>query len=146
MRPSDLVWNYWVNNYLMGEDPPAFDILAWNADSTNLPRQLHSDFLNVFERNELVEPGAFEILGEKIDLGKVKVDHYVVGAVNDHLTPWKACYDSCNLLGGKSIFALSNGGHVAALVNPPVKPRPGTNGWKQRRKSPAPGGSAGPTG
>ena len=123
LRPTDLVWNYWVNNYLMGEDPPAFDILAWNADSTNLPRQLHSDFLGLFEHNELTVPGAFEILGEKVDLGKVKVDSYVVGAVNDHLTPWKACYDSGNLLGGKSTFALSNGGHVAALVNPPTNPK-----------------------
>ncbi|MEZ5742453.1 MAG: alpha/beta fold hydrolase [Sphingomonadaceae bacterium] len=123
LRPNDLVWNYWVNNYLMGETPAAFDILAWNNDSTNLPKQLHADFLKIFENNPLVTPGEYEFLGEKIDLGKIACDNYIVGAVTDHLTPWKACYRSCHLLGGTSTFALSNGGHVAALVNPPSNPK-----------------------
>lgn len=123
LRPNDLVWNYWVNNYLMGETPSAFDILAWNQDSTNLPARLHSDFMKIFGDNPLIEPGAFELLGEKIDLGKVMCDNFIVGALTDHLTPWKACYRSCGLLGGSSTFALSNGGHVAALVNPADGPK-----------------------
>ena len=123
LRPNDLVWNYWVNNYLMGETPPAFDILAWNKDNTNLPAKLHADFMEIFDRNNLIEPGAFETLGTPIDLGAITCDNFIVGAATDHLTPWKACYQACNLLGGDSTFALSNGGHVAALVNPPGNPK-----------------------
>ena len=123
LRPNDLVWNYWVNNYLMGDTPAPFDILAWNKDNTNLPAQLHQDFLRIFEENLLVQPGQFKALGTPIDLGKITCDNFVVGAVTDHLTPWKACYQSCTFLGGDSTFALSNGGHVAALVNPPSNPK-----------------------
>jgi len=123
LRPNDLVWNYWVNNYLMGESPPAFDILAWNNDSSNLPAKLHKDFMQIFDQNKLIEPGEFVAMGEPIDLGKITCDNYIVGAVTDHLTPWKACYQSCTFLGGDSTFALSNGGHVAALVNPPSNPK-----------------------
>ncbi|MEN3974044.1 alpha/beta fold hydrolase [Emcibacter sp. SYSU 3D8] len=119
LRPNDLIWKYWVNNYLMGDVPPAFDILAWNKDSTNLPAKLHEDFLHLFEENDLIEPGAFEILGEAIDLGKIRCDTFIVGALTDHLTPWKGCYETVHLVNSKSTFALSNGGHIAALVNPP---------------------------
>lgn len=122
MRPNDLVWNYWVNNYLMGEAPPAFDILAWNKDSTNLPAKLHKDFLDLFQENTLVK-GEYEAMGQPIDLGTIDCDNFVVGAVTDHLTPWKCCYLSRRHLGGSSTFALSNGGHVAALVNPPGNPK-----------------------
>lgn len=123
LRPNDLVWNYWVNNYLMGDSPPAFDILAWNKDSTNLPAKLHSDFLELFESNDLVKPGAYEIGGETIDLSQVDCDKFVVGAMTDHLTPWKGCYETMRLMKGDSTFALSNGGHIAALVNPPNNPK-----------------------
>ena len=123
MRPNDLVWNYWVNNYLMGEDPPVFDILSWNADGTNLPAALHRQFLNIFEHNHLPTPGAMESLGTPIDLGSIKVPHYVVGAIADHLTPWKGTYRTTQLLGGDSTFVLSNAGHIASLVNPPGNPK-----------------------
>jgi polyhydroxyalkanoate synthase len=124
LRPNDLVWNYWVNNYLMGEAPPAFDILAWNKDSTNMAAKLHTDFLNLFDANALVNSGTYELMGEPIDLSDIACDSFVVGAVTDHLTPWKACYESRKLLGSKDCtFALSNGGHVAALVNPPGNPK-----------------------
>jgi len=120
MRPNDLVWNYWVNNYLMGEKPAAFDILAWNNDSTNMSAGLLEDFLGLFEHNNIVKPGAATVLGEPVDLGNLTCDTFVVGAVTDHLTPWKACYRASTYLGAKDVtFALSNGGHVAALVNPP---------------------------
>ncbi len=119
LRPNDLVWNYWVNNYLMGDAPPAFDILAWNNDATNMAAGLHEDFLELFEANSLIQPGAYTTMGEPIDLTAITCDKFVVGAVTDHLTPWKACYQAQKHLGGETTFALSNGGHIAALVNPP---------------------------
>jgi len=134
LRPNDLVWNYWVNNYLMGDTPPAFDILAWNKDSTNMASHLHDDFLNLFEANAIVQPGRAVVMGEPMDLGKLKCDAFVVGAVTDHLTPWKACYLASKYLGGKVTFALSNGGHVAALVNPPGNPK----AWHQIAPATAP--------
>jgi polyhydroxyalkanoate synthase len=123
MRPDDLVFNYWVSNYLMGDDPPVFDILAWNADSTNLPAALHAEFLDIFKNNTLTEPGALEILGTPVDLSTIKVPTFVTGAITDHLTPWKGCYRTTELLGGPSTFVLSNAGHIASLVNPPGNPK-----------------------
>ena len=123
MRPDDLVFNYWVSNYLLGNPPPTFDILAWNADTTNLPAQLHSEFLNIFRNNGLTEAGAVEILGTPIDLSRVTVPSFVTGALTDHLTPWKGCYRTTELLGGDSTFVLSNAGHIASLVNPPGNPK-----------------------
>lgn len=123
MRPNDLVWNYWVNNYLLGKDPPAFDILAWSADGTNLPRALHSQFLDIYANNPLVRPGALKVLGVPVKLKRINVDTFVTGALTDHLTPWKACYRTTQLLGGNSTFVLSNAGHIASLVNPPGNPK-----------------------
>jgi polyhydroxyalkanoate synthase len=123
LRPNDLVWSYWVNNYLLGNDPPAFDVLAWNADSTNLPAGLHVDFLRMFAANALARPNSFQLGDVPIDLGKVEVDAYVVGALTDHITPWKACYQTPFLLGGTSQFVLSSSGHIQALVNPPGNPK-----------------------
>ncbi len=123
LRPNDLVWNYWVNNYLMGDSPAPFDILAWNRENTNLTAKLHSDFLKLFQENILMQPGKYTALGTPIDLGAIKVENFIVGAVTDHLTPWKGCFKATKLLGGKSNFALSNGGHIAALINPPGNPK-----------------------
>ena len=119
LRPNDLVWNYWVNNYLMGEDPPAFDILYWNNDATNLPAALHADFLALFLENPLCTPGRLEVLGTRIDLRRVTTDVYAVGALTDHITPWDACYRTPQLFGGEKIFIASSSGHIQALVNPP---------------------------
>jgi polyhydroxyalkanoate synthase len=123
MRPNDLVWNYWVNNYLMGNPPPAFDILAWNNDTTNLPAALHAQFLRILLDNALTRPGEIEVLGTPIDLGAIEVPAYVLAGVTDHITPWRACYRATGLLGGESTFVLSNSGHIQALVNPPGNPR-----------------------
>jgi polyhydroxyalkanoate synthase len=123
MRPNDLVWNYWVNNYLMGNDPPVFDILAWNADPTNLAGRLHADFLEIMQENLLVTKGGLEVLGTPVDLEKVTVDTYVTGATTDHLTPWRGCYQTTQLMSGRSRFVLSNAGHIASLVNPPGNPK-----------------------
>ncbi len=123
MRPDDLVFNYWVSNYLMGEPPPVFDILAWNADSTNLPARLHAEFLDIFKNNTLCKPGAVKVLGTPVDLSRITIPTFVTGAVTDHLTPWKGCYRTTELVGGPSTFVLSNAGHIASLVNPPGNPK-----------------------
>jgi polyhydroxyalkanoate synthase subunit PhaC len=123
MRPNELVWNYWVNNYLMGNDPPAFDILAWNADGTNLPARLHSQFLDIFERNGLCTPGALTVLGTPVDLATITTPTFVTGGSTDHLTPWTGCYRTTQLLDGPSTFVLSNAGHIQSLVNPPGNPK-----------------------
>jgi polyhydroxyalkanoate synthase len=123
MRPDDLVFNYWVNNYLMGQKPPAFDILAWNADGTNLPGALHCQFLDIFEDNLLARHGAMTVLGTPMRLDSIKMPTFVTGAISDHLTPWKGCYRTTQLLGGDSTFVLSYSGHIASLVNPPGNPK-----------------------
>jgi polyhydroxyalkanoate synthase subunit PhaC len=123
MRPDDLVWKSWVNNYLMGDKPPAFDILAWNADGTNLPATLHAQFLDIFEHNPLVTPGTVTCLGTPVDLSTITLPSYVTGGVTDHLTPWTSCYRTTQLLGGPSTFVLSNAGHIQSLVNPPGNPK-----------------------
>jgi len=100
-----------------------FDILSWNADGTNLPAALHSQFLDIFRSNPLPTAGAMTVLGTPIDLATIKVPTYVTGAINDHLTPWRGCYRTTQLMSGRSTFALSNAGHIASLVNPPGNPK-----------------------
>jgi polyhydroxyalkanoate synthase len=119
LRPNDLIWNYWVNNYLLGQNPPAFDILFWNADTTNLAAGLHADFLDLLGANGLAHPGSFEILGTPVDLGKVRCDAYVVAGATDHIIPWTGAYQTTQLLGGDSEFVLGSSGHIQAIVNPP---------------------------
>jgi polyhydroxyalkanoate synthase len=123
LRPNDLVWSYWVNNYLLGQNPPAFDILYWNADTTNLPAALHSDFLDLVSTNGLVQPGAVEVLGTPVDLRKVTCDAYVVAGATDHIIPWEDAYRTTQLLGGDSTFVLGSSGHIQAIVNPPGNER-----------------------
>jgi len=123
MRPNDLVWNYWVNNYLLGQEPPAFDVLAWNADSTNLPAALHAEFLDLFLHNTLTQPGGVTVLGTEIDLSKVDVDTYAVAGLTDHIVPWKAAYATTQLLSGPVTFVLSSSGHIQSLVNPVGNPK-----------------------
>lgn len=123
VRPNDLVWNYWVSNYLLGQDPPAFDVLAWNADATNLPAALHAEFMHMWNDNALMHRGRLNVLGSPVDLATVKQDAYVVGALTDHLVPWQSAYAATQVLGGHVRFVLSNSGHIQALVNPPDNPK-----------------------
>jgi polyhydroxyalkanoate synthase len=123
LRPDELVWSYWVNNYLMGQDPPAFDILAWNADTTRLPGELQKQLLSIAETNQLASSGALSLLGTRVDLTQAAVDSYVIGAQTDHLVPWKGAFQTTQLLGGESTFVLSGGGHIQHLVNPPGNPK-----------------------
>jgi polyhydroxyalkanoate synthase len=120
LRPQDLIWNYWVNNYLLGREPARFDILAWNADTTRMTAGLHRDFVRAAVSNSLTTPGGLTVLGTEIDLAQVNLDSYVVAGVADHICPWQSCYRSAQLLGGKTRFVLSTSGHIAALVNPPA--------------------------
>jgi polyhydroxyalkanoate synthase len=120
LRPNDLVWNYWVNNYLMGKDPAPFDILYWNADSTNLPASLHAGFMELLLHNNLTRAGAVEILGTPIDLRKVDCDMYLVGGMTDHICTWRAVFHGAHLFGGRTDFVLNSSGHVQTLVCPPA--------------------------
>jgi polyhydroxyalkanoate synthase subunit PhaC len=123
LRPGDLVWNYWVNNYLLAKKPPAFDILFWNADTTRMPAGLHADFVDLAMDNQLATGGALTVLGVPIDLSRIDADTYIVAGIADHITPWQNCYRTTQLLGGTSRFILSTSGHIAALVNPPGNPK-----------------------
>ncbi|WP_336986278.1 PHA/PHB synthase family protein [Altererythrobacter aquiaggeris] len=124
LRPNDLIWNYVINNYLLGEDPPAFDVLFWNADATNLSASLMGDFLTLFETLAFTKQGEVEMAGHKIDLSKVKSDLFVLGGVTDHITPWKATYRSTRLFGSKHVtYVLSQAGHMQAILNPPGNPK-----------------------
>ena len=119
LRPNDLIWNYWVNNYLLGKKPPAFDILYWNADTTRMTAGLHRGFLELGAANALARPGDATMLGSPVDLKAVDRDSYIVAGITDHICPWQSCYASTQLLGGRPRFLLSTSGHIAAMVNPP---------------------------
>ena len=123
MRPNDLIWNYWVNNYLMGNQPPAFDILFWNADTTSLPARLHHDYVDMYLTNPFVNANKLTLNGAAIDMNRVKADAYVVAGVTDHITPWKAVYRTAKIFGDKTTFVLSNSGHLQSLLNPPTNPK-----------------------
>jgi polyhydroxyalkanoate synthase len=123
LRPDDMIWRYWVNNYLLGDDPPAFDLLAWNADPTRLPAALHGDFLDIMLNDSFATPDTLVVQGTPVDLGKVSVDVFGVGSEKDHLTPWTGCYRSLQHFGGDKEFVQSSSGHIQSLVNPPGNPR-----------------------
>jgi polyhydroxyalkanoate synthase subunit PhaC len=124
LRPTDLVWRYWVNNYLEGKSPAAFDVLFWNADTTRMAAALHRDMVMMGLHNSLVTPGEVSMLGTPVDLNQLTTDAYVVAGIADHISPWQACYRSARLLGVKNMrFVLSSSGHIASLVNPPGNPR-----------------------
>ena len=123
MRPNDLIWNYWVNNYLLGNDPPAFDILYWNNDTTRLPARLHGDLLDLIETNPFVHPRSLKLGKTWVDMRKVDLDAYVIAGSTDHITPWTGCYGTARLYGPRTTFVLSNSGHIQALLNPPGNPK-----------------------
>ena len=119
LRANDLIFNYVISNWLMGEEPPPFDILAWNGDSTRMPSAMHSFYLrSLYMRNELAR-GEMEVAGQQLSLSSVKNDTYVVGAINDHIVPWHGSYKTLGLMGGKVHYVLTSGGHIAGIVNPP---------------------------
>ena len=120
LRGNDLVWTYVVSGWYMGKQPPAFDILAWNADATRLPATMHSQYLRAcYLRNDLVEPGAFTIDGTEVDVSRVETPLYVLSAQNDHIAPWRSVYRTAQLVRGETRHVLTSGGHIAGMVNPP---------------------------
>jgi len=128
LRPNDLVWNYVVSNYLEGRQPPAFDLLYWNGDGTNLPGPMYTWYLrNMYLENKLRVPNALKCCGQPIDLGRIKVPTYVFSAVEDHIVPWKAGYASARAIPGDKAhgtrFVLGASGHIAGSINPPAKNR-----------------------
>src|SRR5579875_2685911 len=124
LRPTDLVWRYWVNNYVQGRPPAPFDVLFWNADTTRMTAALHRDLVLMGLNNALVAPGAVGMLGSPVDLSQITADAYVIGGLTDHICPWQATYRSARLLGSKdNRYVLSTSGHIAALVNPPGNPK-----------------------
>jgi len=133
LRPGDLIFNYVVSNWLLGQDPPAFDILAWNSDNTRMPAAMHAFYLrSLYLRNELAR-GVMEVKGQRLSLAGVTNDAYVVGAINDHIVPWPASYKTTGLMGGDARYVLSSGGHIAGIVNPP-----GPKAWYEVGKAPNP--------
>jgi polyhydroxyalkanoate synthase len=109
-----------VNNYLLGQKPPAFDLLYWNSDGTRMARAAHGWYLrNTYVENNLVQPGKVHLKGEALDLGGIRLDIYAVGAEKDHIVPWDAAFRITQLTGGKVRFILASSGHIAGIINPP---------------------------
>jgi polyhydroxyalkanoate synthase len=124
LRANDLVWSYVVNNYLKGRAPDAFDILYWNADSTNLPGPMYCWYVrSLYLENRLRQPEALTVCGERIDLGRLRMPAYILATREDHIVPWKAAYASTRLLKGRVRFVLGASGHIAGVVNPAAKNR-----------------------
>ncbi len=122
LRPNDLVWNYVVGNYLKGETPPPFDLLYWNGDGTNQPGPMYCWYLrNTYLENKLKEPGALTVCGEKIDISKITAPAYLYASREDHIVPWAGAYRSTAILKGKRRFVLGASGHIAGVINPPLK-------------------------
>jgi polyhydroxyalkanoate synthase subunit PhaC len=120
MRSHDLIWSYVVNSWYKGKQPPAFDILAWNSDSTRMPVDMHSQYLRAcYLHNSIVKPNEFVIDDTPIDLGLIQNPVYVLGAENDHIAPWRATYLTTQYVGGEAKYTLTNSGHIAGIVNPP---------------------------
>ena len=121
LRPNDLIWNYVVSNYLKGQSPPAFDLLYWNGDSTNLPGPMFTwYFRHMYLQNELRIPGRLVCAGVPIDLGRIELPSFVYGSRDDHIVLWQAAYASTQLLGGETRFILGASGHIAGVINPPA--------------------------
>jgi len=119
LRPNDLVWNYVGRNWLMGESPPAFDILAWNADATRVPQATHSSYLRSLYRENRLAANTMTMAGRRLALDDIGADTYILAAEADHITPWKSSYATTGLLGSPLRFVLTSAGHIAGIVNPP---------------------------
>lgn len=120
LRSNDLIWSNVVNNYLLGQKPPAFDLLYWNSDGTRMTRTAHSWYLhNTYVENNLIKPGKVVVKGEALDLGQIKLDAYAVGAEKDHIVPWESAWRITQLFGGKVRYVLASSGHIAGIINPP---------------------------
>ena len=135
LRANDLIWSFVVNNYLLGKDPMAFDLLYWNSDSTRMPAVMHSFYLrNMYQHNRLREPGGITLNDTPIDLRKVKTPVYFLSTQEDHIAPWKGTYDGARLPSGPVKFVLGGSGHIAGVINPPSSSKYGY--WTNSAKLP----------
>ena len=122
LRANDLIWSFFVNNYLLGKSPFPFDLLYWNSDATRLPAKMHSFYLrNMYLENKLKDKGGITLAGTPIDLSTITTPSYILSCKEDHIAPWQSTYQSTNIYGGDTTFVLSASGHIAGVVNPPVK-------------------------
>ncbi len=120
MRANDLIWSFYINNYLLGNDPRPFDLLYWNSDSTRMPAKMHSWYLrNMYQNNLLSKPGALTIAGVPIDVSTIDIPVCFVSTVEDHIAPWKSTYVGAQLFSGPVRFILGGSGHIAGIINPP---------------------------
>ncbi len=119
LRSDDLVWNFWVNNNILGRQPPPLDVLYWDNDPTRVPAKLHSDFINIFLNDVFRHPGRQSLFGKPIDYDKVDVPTYFVGGLEDYLMPWRGIYRAVDAFGGNNRFVLSTSGHVQSILRPP---------------------------
>ena len=121
MRDNDLIWSFVINNYLLGREPMAFDLLYWNSDNTRMPKMMHSLYLRkMYLQNKLVEPGGITLDGVPIDLSTIKTPVYWLSTKDDHIAPWKSTYAATQLYKGPKRFVLSASGHIAGVINPPA--------------------------
>ena len=126
LRANDLIWNTVINNYLMGNKPPAFDLLYWNNDGTRMARAAHSFYVrNTYLENNLITPGKISLLGQQIDLRRIHQDIYAVGAEKDHIVPWRSAWRIAQLTSAQTRFVLAASGHIAGMINPPSKGKGG---------------------
>lgn len=122
LRSNDLIWSFVVNNYLLGKEPFPFDLLYWNSDSTHMPAAMHLYYLrNMYQQNNLIKPGALKLLGTPIDIYKNDVPAFILSTREDHIAPWKSTYAATQIYAGDVEFVLSASGHIAGVINPPVK-------------------------
>jgi poly[(R)-3-hydroxyalkanoate] polymerase subunit PhaC len=119
LRARDLIWNYVVNDWLLGQEPAPFDILSWNSDSTRMPAAMQTEYLRALYVENRLAKGELDLAGERLDLSRISQDSYFVSAEKDHIALWKAVYAGARLVGGTVRFMLSNSGHIAGVVNPP---------------------------
>ena len=137
LRANELLWNYYINNYLCGKKPFPFDLLYWNSDCTNLPQKLHSDYLrNMYLENRLCHPNALSVSGVPIDLSKVGTPAYFISTLQDHIAPWETTYKGAQCLGGPKTFVLSGSGHIAGIINPPANQKYGYHTLMESTKFP----------
>ncbi|GEM_PF-130172 len=119
LRPTDLVWNFWINNYLLGKEPPSMDVLYWDNDSTRLPAGLHSDFLDIFVDDKFANANRLTVKGYSLDIRQLSMDFYCVGGDEDYLMPWKKCFEVPQLVSSDCTFVLSTSGHIQSILRPP---------------------------
>ncbi len=137
MRANDLIWSFYINSYLLGNDPRPFDLLYWNSDSTCMPASMHSWYIkNCYADNSLCKPDAVSILGEKIDFSKIDTPACFVSTVEDHIAPWKSTYQGAQIFSGPVQFILGGSGHIAGIINPPEANKYGYQVTKKLAKDP----------